>query len=370
MLGPRALNRAALSRQGLLERWPAELGVRSAIRRSVGLNAQTPNSPYLWLWARLAGFRIEQLTSAIEDATVVRSVLMRATQHVVAADDFGWLRAVVQPLLGRVQRNVFGRATVDVDPDELVAATRDLLAGRTLTRPELGRLLDERWPGRQRYALAWSAQYLEPILHPAPSGTWNTLGPTPFVLASDLLGPPHPAPAPQFLVRRYLAAYGPATAGDLRTWCGVSGLPEVVDGLRPELRLFRDERGRELVDLPDAVRPDADVPAPVRFLPEFDNLMLAYADRTRMMTDEVRRQVCVGDGVAATVLVDGAVGGTWAIRREDAAAVLTMTPFAALTRNDRDDVEAEGMRLLAFAAADADIHDVRVAAPGGDTPLR
>lgn len=142
--------------------------------------------------------------------------------------------------------------------------------------------------------------YLEPVLHPAPSGTWNTLGPTPFVLASDLLGPPHPDPAPQLLVRRYLAAYGPATVGDLRTWCGVSGLPEVVDGLRPELHVFRDERGRELVDLADAIRPDADVPAPVRFLPEFDNLMLAYADRTRMMTDEVRRQVCVGDGVAAT----------------------------------------------------------------------
>lgn len=341
-LTTRALGRATLDRQLLTER--AGLSVVAATERLFGLNAQDPNLPYLALWSRLHPFAIDDLTAAIEDGSLVRSVLVRATQHVVSAADFRLVRPLLAPLLRRVQRNTFGRRTAGVDLDELVAEAGDLLAeGRVLTRPELGRRLAVRRPGAERTALGWSVQYLLPVVHPAPSGTWNVRGATPFARADV------PASSdPEELVRRYLAAFGPASVADARAWSGIGGLREVFDGMRPRLRTFTDERGRELFDLPDAPVPSGDEPAPVRMLPEFDAPLLAFSDRTRIMTDEVRRQVCVGDGVAATVLVDGTVAATWSIARADDAAVLTVRPLRPLARADRDEIEAEARRLLGF----------------------
>jgi hypothetical protein len=365
-LSSTALNRATLARQHLLRR--SDQSVPAAVEGAVGVNAQTPNAPYYWLWARVAGFEIAQLTAAIESRQVVRSTMMRGTQHLVGAADFRWLRPVLQPLLERLQRGTFGRRTAGIDPAAIAAAARELLAGRTMTRPDLGRLLDDRWPGRERGALAWSAQYLEPVLHPAPSGTWNTLGTTPFVLATDWLGDLDPVPAPERMVRRYLAAYGPATVADIRAWSGVSGLREVVDGMGGELRTFLDEAGRVLLDLPDAARPCADTPAPVRFLAEFDNLLLAYADRSRVMSADVRRQVCVGDGVAPTVLVDGTVAGTWTLSRNGDGTTLRLQPLRRWTRAERTAVDDEAVRVLGFAASGGDCpppHEVRVLAAAG-----
>jgi hypothetical protein len=343
MISARALSRATLSRQMLLAR--ANLTVREAIEQSVVLNAQQTNDPYLWLWTRLADFRSDYLTAAIADRTVVRSTLLRGTQHLVSASDYGWLRAILQPLLNRLQRNVFGRRIGDLDADQLIVATREILGGRNLTRPELGRLLEQRWPGRDRTALAWSAQYLEPVLHPMLNSNGRN---TPFVLASDWLGPADSKPDPSRLIIRYLSAYGPATVGDIRAWSGVAGLREVVERLRPELVVFRDESGRELFDLPDAPRPDPDTEAPVRFLPEFDNLLLAYTDRNRIMTDEVRAQVCVGDAVAATILVDGAVRATWTL--EKISGQLRIHMFGRLSRIQRSAVEEEAEALQPFCA--------------------
>ena len=370
VLDDRALNRATLARQLLLRRHG--LPVVEAIERVVGLNAQAPNVPYVWAWARLAGFRHDELTRAIEDRRVVRSTLVRATQHVVAAPDFGWLRQVLTPLLARVQRNAFGRQTAGVDLDELAAHAEALLSGAQLTRPELGRALGERWPDVERTALGWSAQYLVPVVHPAPSGTWNVLGPTPFALASEWLAGlgeragagPAPEEAARTLVRRYLAGFGPATTSDIRAWSGVAGLKEVVAGMGDELRTFRDERGRTLVDLPDAPRPGADADAPVRLLGEFDDLLLAYHDRSRMMSAEARARVCVGDAVYPTVLVDGAVAALWSVARDDdGAAVLTVSPFARLSPATADAIAAEGADLLAFVHADATATDVRILPP-------
>ncbi len=359
LLDRRSLNRAVLHRQLLVRR--SLVGVVDAIEQLAGLNAQHPNDPYLALAARLSGFELADLTAALEDRRVVRSTMMRATQHLVAATDFRWLRPVLQPLLARAQRNAFGRRTTGVDLAALVADARRILTGAVLTRPELGRLLAESRPGADGVALAWSVQYLLPVVHPAPSGTWDTLGPTPFALAEDHLSGPLDPPDPRQMVRRYLAAFGPATAADMRAWSGVSGLPEIVAGMREELRPFRDEDGRELFDLPDAPRPDPDTPMPVRLLAPFDNVLLGYADRTRLMTDEVRRRVCVGDAVAATLLVDGTVSGTWEMDRP--ANVLTVHPFVRLPRQDVDAVIAEGTRLLEFAAVGTDQHEVRIRDP-------
>ncbi|WP_216216274.1 winged helix DNA-binding domain-containing protein [Amycolatopsis aidingensis] len=348
VLSPRALNRAVLARQLLLDR--VDLPVVPAVERLLGLNAQDPNLPYLALWSRLDRFTIGELTAAIEDGTLVRSTLMRATQHLMSVPDFRLVRPVLAPLLRRVQRNAFGRRTAGVDLDELVAEARTLLAdGRVLTRPELGRLLARRRPGADPTGLGWTVQYLLPLVHPAPSGTWNTRGATPFASA-EWTGVPQEATTEDAdeLVRRYLAAFGPATVADARAWSGVSGLREVFARLRPELRVYADQSGRELFDLPDRPLPPADLPAPVRFLPEFDATLLAHADRTRIMTDQIRRQVCVGAGVAATVLVDGTVAATWTTARDRDTVVLTVQPLRPLSTTDIGEIEHEALRLLAF----------------------
>ncbi|TDD56968.1 winged helix DNA-binding domain-containing protein [Nonomuraea terrae] len=362
-LSKRALGRALLDRQFLLRR--ADLPAVTAVERVFGLNAQSPNQPYLALWSRLDSFTIAGLTAAIEDRSLVRSTMMRATQHLMSVPDFRFVRPVLAPLLRRVQRNTFGRRTAGVDLDALVEEARELLDGRVVTRPQLGRLLAQRRPAADPTALGWSVQYLEPLVHPAPSGTWNVYGPTPCARA-DWTGvrPEATAEDVRRMVRRYLAAFGPASVSDARVWSGVSGLREMFEQLRPELRVYTDESGRELFDLPDRLIPAADLPAPVRFLPEFDAPLLAHADRGRIMTDEIRRQVCVGDAIAATVLVDGAVAATWTTSHDDGAAVLTVRPLRPLrpwSPADRDAVEAEAARLLAFTHPDAGGHDVRLA---------
>jgi len=364
MITERALTRAALARQLLLER--ASLPVPAAVERLLGLNAQDPDLPYLALWARLEGFAIADLTAAIEQRTVVRAPLLRGTQHLVSVADFRLLRPQLVPLLRRAQRNAFGRRTRGVDLDALAAAARELLAdGQVLTRSELGRRLAERFPGSDANALGWSVQYLLPVVHPAPSGTWGVRGPTPFASA-DWIGADdeQTRDGVRELVRRYLAAFGPATPADARVWSGISGLREVFDHLRPELRVERDADGRELFDLPDAPRPDPDTPAPVRFLPEFDALLLGYHDRRRVMTDAVRAVVCDLDVVAAVVLVDGTVAATWSPTVQGDAVALRVTPLRRLSPAERDEVEAEGLRLLRFLHPGAPSAEVRL----GDNP--
>lgn len=234
-----------------------------------------------------------------------------------------------------------------------------------MNRPELGRALAERWPGRDPVALARSAQGLLPIVHPPPDGTWGRRGPTPFELAERWLDRPLTGePSAAELVLRYLAAFGPASVKDIQAWSGMTRLREVVDTLRPRLRVFGSEAGVELFDLPDAPRPDPDVPAPVRFLAALDNVVLAHADRSRMMADEQRKHIIVH----AALTVDGFVRGLWAVKRDQAAAILNITLFTPLTREDEDAVIEEGVRLLHFAYADSDAHDIRFHPLGADRP--
>lgn len=360
VLSSRALNRALLARQLLLR--PADLPVATAVEQLLGLNAQDPNLPYLALWSRLERFTIRDLTAVIEDRTLVRSTMMRATQHLMSTRDFRLVRPVLGLLLRRVQRSAFGRRTVGVDLDELVAEARELVAdGRVLTRPELGKLLARRRPGADPTALGWTVQYLTPFVHPAPSGTWNVRGATPFA-GTEWIGMRMEATDEdrRQLIRRYLAAFGPATVADARAWSGVSGLRAVFEQLRAELRVYADEFGRELFDLPDAPRPSADIPAPVRFLPEFDATLLGHTDRTRIMTDDVRTQVCVGAAIAATVLVDGAVAATWTRSPTDDVELLKVRPLRPLTAADRTEIEAEAHRLLSFALPADTRRDVRL----------
>ncbi|MGR6320296.1 winged helix DNA-binding domain-containing protein [Micromonospora soli] len=357
VLSRRAVSRATLARQFLLDR--TELPALDVVRRLVGLQGQVPTAPYLGLWSRVGGFRRDDLTGLLMRRQVVRATTVRGTLHVTAADDYRWLRPLLQPLMTRLQRQFMGRATEGVDPAELVAHAAALLTGEPLSRTRLRELLARRWPDRDRSALLHSVQYLLPLVHLPPAGTWGGRVDGPCALAEEWLpGPPVPAD-PVVLVRRYLGAFGPASVRDVQAWSGLTRLAEVIAPIRSELRVFRDEQGRELFDLPNAERPDPDMPAPPRLLPEYDNLLLAHADRTRVLGDEERRRV-ITPAVAATVLVDGFVAGTWTIDRQGPAATLLVRPFGPLGAADREALVAEAGRLLTFACPDQPDRVVRI----------
>ncbi|CAM02714.1 winged helix DNA-binding protein [Saccharopolyspora erythraea NRRL 2338] len=354
VLTRRALNRATLERQQLLRRGGTPLEV---ITRLTGMQAQDPHLPYLGLWSRTAGLTREQLTRLLHERAVVRSTLHRGTQHLVSAGDYRWLRPTLQPMLDRWQRGAFGKATAGIDLAGLAAAVRESLAGGPLTRRQLADRLAVRWPGRDAMALAWSAQALTRVVHPPPNGVWGHHGPTLFTPAETWLGPAGSVQArPDELVRRYLAGFGPAAVHDIQAWCGMTRLREVVERLRPELRVLRDESGRELFDLPGAPLPGPDVPAPVRFLPELDNVVIGFRDRSRMMTERERGHVVV----EAPVTSDGFLCGFWRTERGGGRALLRVGLTRPLSEKDRSEVEAEGRRLLRFAADDADERQVRI----------
>lgn len=353
----RVLNRTLLRRQFLLER--TDSPALDVIRHLVAVQGQEANAPYVGLWCRVEAFRHDDLTSLLHGRDVVRSSVLRGTQHLIAGEDFGWVRALLQPTLNRASRAAFGRLTAGIDPEELAAAGRELLAGRTLTRSQLRDLLLERFPGRDGMALAWTAQGLVPVVHPPPNGTWNWGGATPFVLASEWLPGPSPHWTIDELVRRYLRAFGPATPADMRIWSGITGLREVFERMRGELRVDTDDAGRELFDVPDGVYADPDEPAPVRFVPMFDNLILSHADRTRVIDADAGRHVLLGSDVRATVLVDGFVAARWRLTRAGGVEIET---FRKLTRRESAEVEREAGRLLDFAAGPDDSRRISVAA--------
>jgi hypothetical protein len=353
VLDRRALNRALLERQLLLRR--ADLPAAAAIEHLVGVQAQAPLAPYVGLWTRLEGFRADELAALITDGDAVRAPLMRATIHLTTARDSRAMQPVVRPVLARgFGGSPFARNLVGVDLDALVDAGRALLAERPRSRAELGRLLAEQWPDRDPISLAYAVTYLLPVIQVPPRGVWGTGGPAawaPMQVGSD--------DAPDGLILRYLAAFGPATLPDIRTWSGLSGVRDAIERLRPRLRTFRDELGKELFDVPDAPLPDRDTPAPPRFLPEYDNVLLSHADRTRVMAPERRVPLLPGNGgVSGTVLVDGFFRATWKITRSGDTAELNVVPFARLSKEDTAALAAEGSRLLAFTSADAEGHNV------------
>jgi Winged helix DNA-binding domain len=333
----RALNRALLERQLLLRRH--RLGAAEAIEHLVGLQAQAPLAPYVGLWSRLEGFAAEELAALMRERRAVRLHLMRVTIHLVTARDALALRPLLQPIVARAVRTE--------TPAGLADAARELLAERPHTRAELGRRLAARWPGRDADALALAASLLVPAVQVTPRGVWGSGGAAAWATVERWLGEPQAAEPPpaESLVLRYLAAFGPAGVADIRTWSGLTGVAAVVERLRPRLRALRTDDGRELLDLPDAPRPDPDTPAPPRLLPEYDNVLLAHADRSRI--NDLGREVPLAPGNGARCgmfLVDGFYRGTWRV----AGDAVRLEPFVALEPAATDALEAEAERLRAF----------------------
>jgi hypothetical protein len=359
VLSRRALNRATLERQLLLRR--ARLPALEAIERLVGLQAQTTHSWYLGLWSRLESFDPNALADLLVKRKVLRMALMRSTIHLVTARDALALRPLVQSVSVRGLQGSFGRHLVGLDQAKVGAAGRRLVNEQPLTFSELGLRLAPRWPGRDPAALAQVIRVAVPLVQVPPRGVWGKSGPSRHTSLEAWLGRSvQRKPSVSKLVLRYLGAFGPATVADVQTWSGLTRLREVLDGLRGRLVTFRDEQGRELFDLPDSPRPDPDTPAPVRFLYDYDNLLLSHADRSRVINADFGNQGFTADGPQpSSLLVDGFVKATWTLTREEDTATLSIRPFGQLARADRDELVIEGTRLLAFAASEASRRVVR-----------
>jgi hypothetical protein len=340
-----------------------KLSTEAAIEHLVGMQAQAPDPPYVGLWTRVEGFHHEELGRLISDRRVVRIALMRNTVHLVSASDCLRLRPLVQPVIDRgLSASRAHRASIEgVDIPELVAAGRALLEERPRTARELGNLLQERWPERDAASLARAIRHLVPLVQVPPRGLWGRSGPSAHTTAEAWLGRPlDPDPSIDEMLTRYLGAFGPASVKDVKTWSGLTRLGEVIERLRPRLVTFRDEHSHELFDLPGAPLPDPDTPAPPRFLPQFDNLILSHADRTRVISRNYRRVIASKNGmVPAIVLVDGFVRGTWKTERTRGKATLAITPFEPLSRKDRDALCEEGERLVRFTGEGAETFEVR-----------
>ncbi|WP_084964054.1 winged helix DNA-binding domain-containing protein [Thermoactinospora rubra] len=357
-IGIRSLNRATLERQFLLRR--TAKSAEEVIEHLLGLQSQQPLPPYYGLWSRVEGFKPGDLERLIEDRRVVRATLMRCTIHAVTAGDCLTLRPLMAPVIDKQLTGNPARAAELKKIDDLAAlaeAATELLA-EARDGKELGTLLAKRWPDCSPTQLSRIAQFVVPVLQVPPRGLWGrTDGPMWQTIESWLGRPLDPSPSIDRVVLRYLAAFGPATAADVQRWSGLSSLVGVLKRLK--LATFKDPAGRQLFDLPDAPRPDPDTEAPVRLLAEYDNVLLSYADRTRIMDDAYRPLVIEKNGIVhGTVLVDGFVAGIWDF---DSSGVV-ITPFRALTGPEKEDVEREAGSLLAFAGA-AKGGDVRILQP-------
>ena len=335
----RELNRALLARQHLLER--AALPLPATLEAVGGIQAQYAPSMYIGLWSRLAGFRRDALTRALEDRSAIQATLMRVTIHLVSPADFWPLAHATR----EVRRTLWLRSRRDLGAPAMAGAARLLRAalagGRTLRRTEIEALVGK--PQAQGVGL-WVD-----LVRVPPSGTWERRRADLYALAEDWVGSPAPGPDPEaHLVRRYLAGFGPASRKDVASFTGFALRPLAGILDRLELRRFASEDGEELLDVPDGPLPDPGAPAPHRYLPTWDATLLAHARRTGVLPEEHRPKIFSTRTPQSfpTFLVDGEVAGTW--RWEDGEVILT--PFGTLADADEEALHAEAAGLAALHA--------------------
>jgi hypothetical protein len=334
----RELNRATLARQLLLKR--KRLSATAVIERLVGLQAQWPNAPYVGIWTRTTSFRREALERELPRARVVKATVMRQTLHLVTRSDYALLRAALSETSFRDQTAAAKR---------VAPFARALAADGPVTSAEALAALEREHGLTGFEALrAWrGARVRAHLVHHHETALWNAR-PRRMFVALEKPEEHEPTQARADVLRRYLAAFGPASRRDIVAWSGMH-VPEIARALErlEPLQRFRDEQGRELLDVPRAPLPGPETPAPVRFLPKWDNVLLAFADRTRVLPEEYRKAVIRMNGdVAQTFLVDGFVAGTWRVE----SGRVVPEPFSPLARSVRRELEDEAERLEAFLA--------------------
>ncbi len=360
----RELNRATLDRQMLLER--RSLPIPAAIERLAGMQAQLASAPFVGLWTRLKDFNREDLAAAIEARKIVKATMMRATLHLCSAEDFLRFRTTLDPMLGSARETIIKQRGSDFDRDKLLASARKFIGEKPRTFAEISEwalgLLPDQDVGAMRYTIRTHL----PLVQVPISGGWSYSGKPEFTLAESWLGKKiSPKEGLKELARRYLAAFGPASANDMQTWSGfkLPVMKEVLESLRSELQTYRDEGKRELFDLKSNSLPDADTEAPIRFLPEFDNILLSHNKRHRIVADEHRSRVYLPAlRVAATFLVDGFVSGAWKVEKTKTSATLMLEPFGKLSKKDQSALAEEGERLIRFVEPAAISFEVQFAA--------
>ncbi len=337
------------------------MSVKGAVEHLVGLQAQNVKPPYYALAARLDGFRPEELSALMASREVARLVTLRSTIHTHSADDCLSLRPFAQAGGPDRELRMFqSRGGLDgVDPDRLRTVAREVVEDEPRTLKQLREELLKQWPDADPLSLSVAARCVLPLVQITPRGEWGRSGQIVLTTAERWFGrEPSPAASADEVVRRYLAAFGPASVKDMQTWCGLTRMRQVFERLRPGLAVFQDEKGVELFDLPDAPRPDEDTPAPPRFLPEFDNLLLSHADRSRVVADDHKSLTWRGNQAYSTLLVDGFLAGIWRSVEEKDTVSLTIQAFGKLTRAQRDTVAAEGESMLSTLST-ATAHDIR-----------
>ncbi len=353
-LSLRQLNRATLARQFLLER--EKTTPVKAIERLVAMQAQLPRPPFVGLWTRLAAFDRAQLIKLLHKRSVVRGTLLRGTLHLLSAKDYRAFRPALQPMLDGSIAQVLRERAKDLPVAQLGRQAMSFLDDGPKTFEQIRAELVRLNPGRDDRAMGYAVRCALHLLQvPVADTTWGFPTDSAFTPAASWLeaeGTAAPDPGP--LVLRYLAAFGPAGPADMQAWSGLKDLAPAFEKLRPKLKVFTGPKGKELFDLPKAPRPDGDVPAPVRFLPDFDNLVLGHHDRTRVIADAHRPHVATKNlQILPTFLVDGFVAGTWKLDRARASATLTLRPFDGLSKKVKDELQREGAGLVKFVEPDA-----------------
>ena len=364
VLDRRALNRALLERQLLLRR--ARRSVSDTVEHLLGLQAQSVPPTYYGLWSRLEGFDPHELGRMLTDREAVRMTLMRGTVHLVTVRDALLLRPLVQLVIERGHNGAFGRRMGGADLDELERAVREELNGEAVQARELGRRLVARGIGDDVEAMGNATRAYVPLVQVPPRGVWGKSGQAKYATLESWTGRSLERDPPiDDVVLRYLGAFGPAAVMDMQNWSGLTKLQDAFERLRSRLVMFRDEAGRELFDLPDAPRPDPGVPAPVRFLGEYDNVLLGHADRTRIIPADFPWKEMLAPGRwVSNFLVDGMLRGTWWIERDGKrSATLAVRPSGELSSVEREEVAAEAERMVEFSEPEAVHRDVRFEPP-------
>lgn len=352
MLDRDTLTRATTERQWLSARVQADAA--AAIEHLVGLQAQEPLEPYVGLWSRLDGFVPDELMHLLEGRAAVRTLMMRRTLHLLTGADALTLRPVFDQMLRQRMASTLGPRLVEVDFDYLAELGEPFFAERPRTLGDVARVVADRFPDASVSDVGDALSSLVRLVQVPPRGLWGQRGPARNTTYDAWLGAAPDDDRPEEerraatlaeVVRRYLRAFGPAASADIRAWSGLSGLPEVITAMEPELRTYRDEHGRTLLDLADHDLPSTDVPLPPRFLPAFDNAVLGYADRSRIIDDEHK-----GLGVLGTryVLVAGRVACSWTHQAFAGGVAVSVTPLRRLSHSERAEVADEGERLAAF----------------------
>ena len=355
------LNRATLDRQLLLRR--SDLDAAEAVEHLVGLQTQVPPNHYVALWSRLAGFDAEDFSRRFQNREFVRISLQRSTIHTVTARDCMPLRQLLQPVQDRNLKGAFGRKLQGLDLQELAERARVFVDAEPLTFNDIGKLLTEAYPDHDVQSLGVAARNNLALVQVTPRGLWRQGGLAKHTTAERWLGSQGTARAmaAEELVLRYLKALGPASVMDAQMWSGLTGLREVFDSLSGELVVFRSEGGTELYDLPDAPRPGADVEAPARFLPDFDNVFIGHKDRARVHDTRVAKdKIWLANAAVPTFMVDGRIRGVWKAEtdKKRMKATLNLSPLVPITKTQHTELETEGAALLEFLAPGAD-HDLR-----------